>query len=345
MPVTMKKYLALDGGATKTFTAVYNENADLLGIGVAGPSNYRNIGEERAISNINDSVRKALVSSGTKGSDLDSSTFAIAGVKDSNRSTEIIKSIVERTKVSPKFQLFNDGEAGYYSRFLDQDGLIVAPGTGMISYCKYRGRFERASGWGWLIGDEGGAFYIGKNAISIFAKISDHRMPYEEKLHDAMMDLFGISHERDIVNHVYQDTIDIRFIASIAAMVSRLADSGSETCKLILKEAAREAALCAIGLHESLQVKDRMGISGYGGVFRSGAIYWNTLKQTVREHIDDVDFIDPIYGYHAVTGSILMKLKSEGFDFGRKDIDRIVGNIDQLVNRLDCADRKNYLFM
>jgi glucosamine kinase len=345
MPGIMKKYLALDGGATKTFTAVYNENAEILGIGVAGPSNYRNIGEEQAISNINDSVRKALASSNTKGSDLDSSTFAIAGVKDSNRSTEIIKSIVERTKVSPKFQLFNDGEAGYYSRFLDQDGLIVAPGTGMISYCKYRGRFERASGWGWLIGDEGGAFYIGKNAISAFAKISDHRMPYDESLHDEMLAIFGISHERDIVNKVYQEAIDIRFIASIAASVSRLADSGSETCKLILKEAAREAALCAIGLHSSLHVTDKMGISGYGGVFRSGPIYWNTLKDTVKEHIDNVHFINPIFGYHAVTGSILLKLKSEGYDYGKKDIDRIVSSIDRLVNKLDSSDRKNYLFM
>ncbi|MGC8515322.1 MAG: N-acetylglucosamine kinase [Thermoplasmata archaeon] len=341
----MKKYLALDGGATKTFTAVYNENAEILGIGVAGPSNYRNIGEENAISNINDSVRKALDSSGTKGSELDSSTFAIAGVKDSNRSTEIIKSIVERTKVSPRFQLFNDGEAGFYSRFLDQDGLIVAPGTGMIAYCKYRGRLERASGWGWLIGDEGGAFYIGKNAISAFAKISDHRMPFDEKLHEEMMRLFGVTHERDIVNQVYQNTIDIRFIASLAATVSRLADGGSETCRQILKQAASEAALCAIGLHESLQVTDHMEISGYGGVFRSGAIYWNTLKDAVREQIDNVGFVKPIYGYHAVTGSILMKLKSEGFDYGKKDIDRIVNNIDQLVNKLDSADRKNYLFI
>ena len=341
----MRKYLALDGGATKTFTAVYNENAEILGIGVAGPSNYRNIGEENAISNINDSVRKALHSSGTNGSELDSSTFAIAGVKDSNRSTEIIKSIVERTKVSPRFQLFNDGEAGYYSRFLDQDGLIVAPGTGMISYCKYKGRFERASGWGWLIGDEGGAFYIGKNAISAFAKISDHRMPFDEKLHEEIMKLFGVTHERDIVNQVYKETIDIRFIASIAATVSRLADGGSETCRQILKQAASEAALCAIGLHESLQVTDHMEISGYGGVFRSGAIYWNTLKDVVREHIDNVDFINPIYGYHAVTGSILMKLKAEGFDYGKKDINFIIKNIDQLVNKLDSADRKKYLFM
>ena len=341
----MKKYLALDGGATKTFSAVYNENAEILGIGVAGPSNYRNIGQENAISNINDSVRKALISSGVKGSELDSSTFAIAGVKDSNRSTEIIKTIVERTKVSPKFQLFNDGEAGYYSRFLDQDGLIVAPGTGMISYCKYRGKFERASGWGWLIGDEGGAFYIGKNAISAFAKISDHRMPFDESLHGEIMRLFGITHERDIVNQVYRDTIDIRFIASIAATVSRLADSGSEICRQILKQAAREAALCAISLHESLQVTDHMEISGYGGVFRSGAIYWNTLKEAVREHLDNIDFVNPIYGYHAVAGSILMKLKAEGFDFGKKDIDRIVNNIDQLVNKLDSADRKNFLFM
>ena len=341
----MKKYLALDGGATKTFTAIYNDNAEILGLGVAGPSNYRNIGEDQAISNINDSVGKALHSSGTNPSELNSSTFAIAGVKDSNRSTEIIKSIVERTKVSQKFQLFNDGEAGYYSRFLDHDGLIIAPGTGMISYCKYKGKFERASGWGWLIGDEGGAFYIGKSAISAFAKISDHRIAYDELLHNEMMKLYGINQERDIVNKVYQEKIDIRFIASIAATVSKLSDKGSEACREIMVNAAREAAQCAIGLHKHLKVTERMEISGYGGVFRSGAIYWNNLKDAVRQRIDDVRFIDPIYGYHAVAGSILMKLRSEGVDLSRKDIDRIIKNIDSLVNKLDSYDRKTFLFM
>ncbi|EQD62249.1 ATPase, BadF/BadG/BcrA/BcrD type, partial [mine drainage metagenome] len=324
---------------------VYSNNAEILGIGVAGPSNYRNIGEDQAISNINESVQKALVSSGTKSSEVDSFTFAIAGVKDSNRSTEIIKSIVERTKVSPKFQLFNDGEVGYYSRFLDNDGIVIAPGTGMIAYCKYKGRFERASGWGWLIGDEGGAFYIGKTAISTFAKISDGRAPYDGLLHDAIMKFFNVSTERDIVNKIYNANIDVRTIASIAATVSLLASNGSSACRDILVGAAREAALCASGLHERLAIDGAVEVSGYGGVFRSGAIYWNSLKSAIMEKISDVGFIDPIFGYHAVAGSMLMKLSAEGYDVGRKDISRIVKSIDKLVDSLNEHDKRTYLFI
>lgn len=341
----MKRYMALDGGATKTFTAVFSEDAEILGIGVAGPSNYRNIGEDQAITNINESVHKALESAGIQAIDLDSSTFAIAGVKDSNKSTEIIKSIVERTKVSPKYELFNDGEAGYYSRFLNEDGIVIAPGTGMISYCKYKGRFERASGWGWLIGDEGGAFYIGKTAISAFAKISDGRMPYDALLHDAIINFFQVKGDRDIVNKIYHTNIDVRTIASIAATVSMLASKGSNACQSILAGAAREAALCAIGLHERLSIEDKIEVSGYGGVFRSGAIYWNSLKNAVKEKIAKVEFIDPIFGYHAVAGSILMKLSSEGYNVGRADISRIVKNIDQLVNNLNEYDKRTYLFI
>ena len=39
------------------------------------------------------------------------------------------------------------GEAGFYSRFPEGKGIVVAPGTGMVAYGMYNGRKERSSLW------------------------------------------------------------------------------------------------------------------------------------------------------------------------------------------------------
>ncbi len=338
-------YLAVDGGATKTFAAVYSTDGEILGIGVSGPSNYRNIGESAATDNIRDAATKAMDSASLNPSELKGSTYAIAGVKDSDRSTEIIKGIVDKTKVTGNFSLYNDAEAGFYSRFLDGDGIILAPGTGMISYCRYGGKMERASGWGWLIGDEGGAFFIGKTAISMFAKTSDHRLEYDSGLHDRIAEMFGIAKDRDLVNHIYSNPINIRKIASVAVIVSELANAGNELCRDIILSASYEAAQCAVALHRSMKIEGKIELSGYGGVFRSGTLYWNNIMKTVSENTKGVSFREPIYGYHAVVGSILMKLKAEGVEVKETDIDPLVRSIDNLVSELPTEDREKYLFI
>ncbi len=341
----MSLYLAVDGGATKTIAAVYSESLEILGLGVSGPSNYRNVGESVAIENLNEAVSKAIISSGYTAENIKSSSYAIAGVKDSELATRTVGSIVSRTRIHPNYTLYNDGEAGFHSRFLGGDGIIVAPGTGMIAFCRYKGRMERSSGWGWFVGDEGGAFYIGKRSISKFAQMSDHREEMDEAFHDAISRFFDIDTDRGITDRIYDAGIDIRKIASLASIVSRLSNQGNENCSKILKEAAVEAARCAIALHGSMNVTSGITLSGYGGVYRAGSIYWDTLKMEVKKFTRKVSFLDPIYGYHAVSGSILLKLAEVGNQVGVADAENLVHQIDGLVMAIPEEDRKRYLFM
>ena len=57
-------WIALDGGATKTVAAVFNEQKEIEGLGIAGPSNYRNIGIPNTVKNIKKAVQGALEQSG-----------------------------------------------------------------------------------------------------------------------------------------------------------------------------------------------------------------------------------------------------------------------------------------
>ncbi|MCL5804195.1 MAG: hypothetical protein M1306_02700 [Candidatus Thermoplasmatota archaeon] len=341
----MKIFLAVDGGATKTMAAVFSEDLEILGIGLSGPSNYRNVGEANAIVNIKDACIKAFSMSGIEKGRIDSQIFSIAGVGDSDMATKIVRRIVDKTGFAEFYDLYNDGEAGFYSRFLEGDGIIIAAGTGLISIARYQGRSNRASGWGWLVGDEGGAFYIGMKAISAFSKISDHRMDFDADLISLIKERFQITKERDIINIIYTNPVNIRRIASIASGLSDLANHGNTTAREIIRSAAKEAALNAPSLYRYMRMTGSIRLSGYGGVYRAGDIYWNTIKKAVRSTEKNIDFKKPVYGYHAVAGSIALKALQTGISIDEKDLDKLIRQVDLLIPKISEADRKEYLFM
>ena len=335
-------FVSVDGGATKTLAACYDESGKILGVAANGPSNFRNIGTDNAASNIRDAVLNSLERAGIKKNEVEKITFALAGVKDSQKSTEIIESFIQKLELRLPYTLLNDGEAGYNCRFFREDGIIAAPGTGMIAYGKSADRFERSSGWGWLIGDEGGAFYIGRRSLQEAAKIADGRTLGESEFLSRLMDFFGVTQPRQLVNEVYTNPINIRRIASIARIISELSKKGDEKAQEILQEAAYEAGQCVISLKKKFEDVS-LEVSGYGGVYRAGEIYWNRLKETVIAAFPDTKFREPLYGYHAVLGSVYLVLQDSGIsDFNTTKIEK---DFNSKVETLPTQEKADNLFL
>ena len=335
--------IAIDGGATKTVAVVYN-GKKIIGLGVSGPSNYRNIGINKAVTHIKQAINYALGKSGINENDVNRYVFALAGVKDSNRSTEIVEGIACKISGNKEKLLLNDGEAGYFSRFLNNDGIVIAPGTGMIAYGKKSNNFQRTSGWGWFIGDEGGGFYIGKKALQETAKLEDGRSAYNSDLNYKIKAFYNIEIGRDLVNIIYKNKIDIRTIASLSTIVSQMANNGDELSKHIIEEAAIEASICAISLYKRLNYNN-VTVSGYGGVYRSGDLYWKTLTRNIEDKLDNVSFKYPLYGYHAVIGSIIMSKYLGGSEVGENDVERLKSQVDRLISQLPAKTKKKYLYI
>lgn len=334
-------FVSVDGGATKTVAVCYDMKGHVLGVGAGGPSNFRNIGVEAAATNIVETVLRCLERAQICVGELDRITFALAGAKDSARSTAIVEGLVKRLGFSKPYVLLNDGEAGFNCRFFRRDGVVVAAGTGMVAYARVGATIERASGWGWLIGDEGGAFYIGRRAIQLAAKLADGRIEGSGGLLEAVMRFFGASEPRRIVDEVYTTPLDIRRIALLAREVSGLASRGDWAAKQIMLEAAEEAALNVIALKK--RCGPNLPVSGYGGVFKAGEIYWGNIKKRVSEAYPDTHYLEPLYGHHAVLGSIYMTLESMGSrDFVEQEV---LKEFDKKISELPKEERHNHLLL
>lgn len=338
-------FISVDGGATKTIAVLYDDESNIKGVGVKGSSNFRNVGVDTASSNIRSAIESSLSSSGLTWEEIDFFTFALAGVKDSAKSTQTIEQFVSQYDIEGRYELFNDGEAGFKCRFPDENGIIAAPGTGMIAYGKQDDNFDRSSGWGWFIGDEGGAFYIGRRAIQEVAKIADGRLNLPDSLLSKLMDFFSVDSPRKMVNEIYTDKIDIRRIASIATIVSSLAKENDVVSKKILEEAAREAARCVIALQERMAPQKSLPVSGYGGVFRSGEMYWKTFRDEILSVRKDVEFRQPLLGYHAVLGSMSIILSRHGRKIDSNGIGKLASKLDDAVMKLPASERSKYLMM
>ncbi len=335
-------FVSIDGGATKTLAACYSEDGTILGIGVSGPSNFRNVGITKAKANLFQAVTRSLERSGIERNNVSQYSFALAGVKDSKKSTEIIEAFIHEMQLGKNILVLNDGEAGFNCRFPGMDGIVAAPGTGMIAYGRRGNVFERSSGWGWFLGDEGGAFYTAKRALQESSKIFDRRSESNSRLPEAILDYFGVQEARQLVNEVYTEPINIRRIAAFTKIISDYANQGDDLAISLLKESAREAASCVIALKKVVFPDRGIEFSGYGGVYRAGKIYWDTLKDTVVNTYPGMKFKRPLFGYHAVIGSIYLLLnlsnKTEFFD-----LDGIVNQLDTAVLNVSKEEKKDLL--
>src|SRR6478609_1672976 len=86
-------------------------------------------------------------------------------------------------------------------------------------------RATRAGGWGYLLGDEGGGFWIGRAALSAVVRQFDGRGP-STLLTEMVLDQMGLSTPTDVIHAVYDHGLPRRSIAGIASIVQRAYDAG-----------------------------------------------------------------------------------------------------------------------
>ena len=128
------------------------------------------------------------------------------------------------------------------------DGIAVIGGTGSIAIGQYRGRSERAGGWGYLLGDEGGGYWIVRAAVRTLLERRDRAEP-AGALAASLLAATGEA-DLDALHAAFLQRPQPRHWARYAPAVI---NSGDPAAALLTTQAA--AALAGIGG----QVADRLG--------------------------------------------------------------------------------------
>jgi glucosamine kinase len=115
-------------------------------------------------------------------------------------------------------------------------GVVVAAGTGAVVFALgAEGATHRADGLGFLLGDEGSGFAIGRAAIRAALAAREGRGP-ATGLQDAATSFFGDLD--DLPHRVYTSANPVRELAAFTHEVARVARAGDEVALAIWSEAA-----------------------------------------------------------------------------------------------------------
>ena len=167
----MPYYLGIDGGGTKTTSAVGDES-QLLATATAGPSNIVRVGEVQARESLHQSVRQACAAAGITPPQVAHTCVGGSGAARPEFAAIVRRALAEI--LPTPIEVVGDMQIALEAAFDTGPGVIVIAGTGSIAYGRDRqGNTARAGGWGFAIGDEGSAHWIGRTAVNAVLRASD----------------------------------------------------------------------------------------------------------------------------------------------------------------------------
>lgn len=297
----MLYYLGIDGGGTKTTCAVGDE-ARTLATAVAGPSNIVRVGVSQACESLQQSVRQACVAAGITQEQVARTCVGGSGAARPELA-EVVRSALAELLSTP-IDVIGDMEIALEAAFGAGPGVAVVAGTGSIAFGRDRQEnTARAGGWGFAIGDEGSAHWIGRAAISAVLRASDRTGESPQKLPQGQL-AAGLCKAWGVTS-----LLDLARAANsvpppdFAALFPAVAASKDPLALQVLSDAGRELAEVAAVVAQRLFPKDVAGpvpVAMTGGVFRHAeltkGIFYNELRRLdPRVEIDPTP-VEPVEG-------------------------------------------------
>ena len=222
-------FLGIDGGGSKTRAVVVNDLYEVVGRGEAGAANHFAVGVEVAVCNCVLAVQLALDNAREIDADFDAANvrswgFGLAGVRrevDATRMREALGAVCE-----VPFALETDVVAAQAGAFAGATGIVVSAGTGAITFgADEFGARVYADGWGPTLGDEGGGYWLGVEALRATCRSLDGRS-HPTPLAPAVMEFLEVADGDELVQLIHAPNITRDKIASLARVVSRCAEEG-----------------------------------------------------------------------------------------------------------------------
>jgi N-acetylglucosamine kinase-like BadF-type ATPase len=192
-----------------------------------------------------------------------------------------------------------------------EPGIIVIAGTGSMAFGQnLRGESARAGGWGYIFGDEGGAFDIARQALR--AVLREHEgWGARTALTPALLESAGATDANEMLHSFYTAAWPRARVADLAKTVSRIAQEGDPIALRLLHQAAQELALLAGSVRRQLwNEAEPVVVSWAGGAFQSDPLLERFRMLIALEK--DAVCAPPKHGPAA--GALILAYKSAGLN-------------------------------
>jgi len=179
--------------------------------------------------------------------------LGIAGV-DRPEDAIAVRAIMERIGYQAKLLVVNDALIALQAGIGTEAGIVIVSGTGSIAYGRNeKGEAARAGGWGYVLGDEGSAYWIGRRALRAVVRHVDGR-GRTTVLTDKLLRHFQAERASQLIRKIYHEEVGTRAIAATAKYVQQSHDEGDRVATTILSNAVDELAAAAGAVMAQLEL-------------------------------------------------------------------------------------------
>jgi N-acetylmuramic acid 6-phosphate etherase len=270
-----ERILGVEGGGTKTAWALVEREGDELRIleqGKLPPSNFRLATPERLRAIFQQLPQQ-----------VDRAGIFLAGCSTEEDRHSLLK-IATEVWPAAKIVTGSDRDSGMAAALGHGEGIVVNAGSGSSVTGRRGDRIEKAGGWGHILGDAGGAYFLSVQALRLILREYDLNRG-EVQFTAKVLQALSLNSLDDLVR--WAQIADKMEIATLAPVVFEAAMAGDERVSEILEEGAR--ALCeyteAVAARLHLLAPRVMLL---GGLFHRDSIYAHAFRRRLKKNLPDV---------------------------------------------------------
>lgn len=269
--------LGIDAGGTKTVCVLADATGQVISQARGDGANLQAAGElnvEKTLHHVMDAAigERPVVPAAI--------CLGMAGV-DREGDATVVAEIMRRIGYKAQVIITNDALVALVAGAGLGPGVVIIAGTGSIAYGKSdRDEAARAGGWGYVLGDEGSGYWLGRLALRAVVRESDGR-GRPTALTPRILKHFGVSKPEELIHEIYHQPIKPSGIAAVARYVQEAHDEGDPIAVALLENGARELLSCAGSVVQRLRMQpDPFPFVLAGGIFQ--AVPWLTEALTQR---------------------------------------------------------------
>jgi N-acetylglucosamine kinase-like BadF-type ATPase len=201
-----------------------------------------------------------------EAADATAAGIGMPGVRQQDQARDLSETLTRQT--GRPVHVTGDADSARAGAFLGGPGVVVIAGTGSMAFGWDGETSARAGGHGFLLGDEGGAYWIGRAAVRAALRWEDG-MGGSERIHRAVIEAAGQGLDA-LIGEVCSHPAERGRLTALAPAITALAADDPEARKIALRAAEHLA-----GLAEA--IRRRLGplpVAGAGRVF-SAPVIWD----------------------------------------------------------------------
>ena len=166
-------------------------------------------------------------------------------------------------------------------------GVALISGTGSSAFGRAQdGTSKRCGGWGFLLGDKGSGYAVGRAGLQLALKSLEDGTP-PAGLAGEIRTKFAVDAVPELTRAVYGSAHPRHTIAGLAKLVVNAADVGDEDATQILDQAAADLAHLAARTARSVGLQDAgLPLAASGGVLANSS----RVQQQLRNELAKLHF-------------------------------------------------------